>query len=94
VREVSPLRKREKTYDLCESEGRYVLMHPYSAQGMPDEFTVDFRSDSDLGFLRLIGPFDGGKTYLFWQSGFEYPGCEDTRLVVRKGECRRRNAPE
>ncbi|MFP3943510.1 MAG: hypothetical protein ACLFWF_06440 [Alphaproteobacteria bacterium] len=91
VREIPPLRKREKTYDLCKSNGRYVLMHPYSAKAVPDEFTVDFEAEEDPGFLRLIGPFDHGESYLFWQSGFEYPGCEDTHLVVRRGECRRRD---
>ena len=90
VREIPTQRSRKSSYDLCESGGNYVLMHPYAAHAVPDEFTVDFRSTEDLGFLRLIGPFDKGETYRFWHSGFEYPGCEDTHLVIRTGACKRR----
>lgn len=47
----------------------------------------DYRSDSDLAFLRFGSVASEGRV-TFLHSGFEYPGGEDVSLTVRFGTCR------
>jgi len=67
--------------DLRAYQTENTLLHStYSGDG------VDFRSDEDLGFMRLVKRLDG--TLWFYHAGFEYPGGEDTDLSARLGLCK------
>ncbi|MBD3770741.1 MAG: hypothetical protein IE925_11385 [Rhodobacterales bacterium] len=66
--------------DRREYQTENTLLHStYSGDG------TDFRSDEDLGFMRLGKRLDG--TLWFYHSGFEYPGGADTDLSARWGLC-------
>lgn len=69
-----PINQQDLEFGIMPS----VLMEPYLYDG------TDFRAPERVDFMQFYG---SGTQFYFWQSGYQYPGGEDTQLVTRYGEC-------
>ncbi len=70
-----------RNLEVCGQPHETVLFGDYVGDGW------SFTAVKDQGFFYLFGSNNFKSEFKYYHSGFEYPGCEDRRLVVRYGNC-------